>query len=341
MTKAVRNAAVVMPDGRTIGYPIENHLYQLDREVVEKVISDLIKPRSKSPRDASNFEEFLRLNFGETLYDLYFRPYNRKIWKSDLSSIPMKWLDGKFPMPKASEIIMDNIFRADETKFVHSTFFYPHKGGSQFIVDRLSRGLNIFCSSPVRRIYRDSSNEWVVNGRNYDAVVISSNIKNILPYLEGIQLPDGMIGGVERLAAHGTTSVFCEIDANPYSWIYQPSEAHLSHRIICTGNFSSANNGDSRRLTATIEFTDYLSKDEILDNLTRIPFNPTYITHNFELYTYPIQGEDTRELILQIKKTLSSEGIFLVGRFADWEYYNMDTAMAAAIRMAPEVIESL
>ena len=47
---------------------------------------------------------------------------------------------------------------------------------------------------------------------------------------------------VGALEYHGTTAVFCEIDKNPYSWIYQPSPNHKSHRIICTGNFSMLNN---------------------------------------------------------------------------------------------------
>ena len=72
---------------------------------------------------------------------------------------------------------------------------------------------------------------------------------------------------IAALEYHGTTSVFCEIDKNPYSWIYQPSRFHDSHRIICTGNFAESNNADGK-MTATIEFTDEISKEDILSNVS-------------------------------------------------------------------------
>ena len=340
LTKAVRNAAIAMPDGKTVGYPIENHLYQLDREVVRKVLNDLTASREKSPKDAENFEEFLKLNFGPTLYEIYFKPYNRKIWKCDLSSIPMEWLDGKFPMPTPAEIILDNIFRKDEADFVHSSFYYPKKGGSQHIVEAFSQGLNIICNSPADCIELTGGSARV-NGRAYDAVVATGNIRQLLPGISGINIDDALRDGISRLSAHGTTSVFCEIDRNPYSWIYQPSEAHQSHRIICTGNFAASNNGASQRLTATIEFTGYLPKEEIDDNLTRIPFKPQYITHHFEPFTYPIQTAQTRRLISRLRDVLEAGNIYLTGRFAEWEYYNMDTAMGAALRTAQKIRHAL
>ena len=34
---------------------------------------------------------------------------------------------------------------------------------------------------------------------------------------------------------------------------------------------------------------------------------------------------------MSIKKLIKPEGIYLLGRFAEWEYYNMDAAIGAAI----------
>lgn len=71
---------------------------------------------------------------------------------------------------------------------------------------------------------------------------------------------------VESLEYHGTTAVFCEIDKNPYSWIYQPSRQHESHRIICTGNFAESNNSElpKGRITATVESQMQLIKRVLL-----------------------------------------------------------------------------
>ena len=63
----------------------------------------------------SNFAEFLEGNFGTTLYNLYFKPYNEKIWNTDLTKVPLDWLAGKLPMPNVKEIILNNIIKKDES----------------------------------------------------------------------------------------------------------------------------------------------------------------------------------------------------------------------------------
>lgn len=127
---------------------------------------------------------------------------------------------------------------------------------------------------------------------------------------------------------------------NPYSWIYQPSKQHESHRIICTGNFAKSNNGNcvpEGRITATIEFTDEISKEDIIDNLSRISLHPKYLAHKYNPYTYPIQNVHTRDMIKRLKADLFPVGFYFTGRFADWEYYNMDIAMRMAMDLCKKI----
>ena len=84
-------------------------------------------------------------------------------------------------------------------------------------------------------------------------------------------------------------------------------------------------------MTATVEFTDEISKEEILKQLEAIPMNPKYLDHHYNKYTYPIQDKNTRSMIARLKNHLAVEHFYFTGRFADWEYYNMDVAMGAAI----------
>ena len=115
-----------------------------------------------------------------------------------------------------------------------------------------------------------------------------------------------------------------------------PSDIHRSHRIICTGNFAASNNAEGD-FTATIEFTDYITEEEIKENLKKIPFAPRYIAHKYNKYTYPIQFSDTRKLIKDIKEEMEKKQFFMTGRFVDWEYYNMDVAMDAAMKTCENI----
>ncbi|MBR5642778.1 MAG: FAD-dependent oxidoreductase [Salinivirgaceae bacterium] len=342
-TKTDRNSCVFMDKHYTsleydsIPYPIENHVYFFDKDIQKSFYDDLkeidrVKGINAKIADYDSFGNFLRWRFGKTLYDLYFQPYNEKVWRRDLTTVPMSWMDGKLPMPTTQEMRENNENKVEEKSFVHSSFWYEKKDGSQYIADKLAEELNIKYNVIIDRIVYEKG-MWIVCGEKYDRVVFCGNIKEMIKMIDGVDV-DPYKASVEALAYHGTTAVFCEIDKNPYSWIYQPSRRHESHRIICTGNFSQTNNDDSvpeGRITATIEFTDEICKTDILDNLKRIPLNPTYIDHVYNKYTYPIQDTNTRRMIKTLKTLLESYGFFFTGRFADWEYYNMDVAIGSAM----------
>ncbi len=332
-TKATRNAIVYM--GRPIGYPIENHIYQFDAEVQKQIIIDLLQIAENKNREPNNFEEFLRFRFGETLYNVYFKPYNEKVWKRDLSQVPLTWLAGKLPMPSVEEIIFDNFNKANETTMVHSTFYYAKYNGSQFLVDRLAEGLHIKFNAKIEKLEKKEG-KWIVNGEVFDKIIFCGNVKDLPSMVEGEIDILTHKKTIEELEFHGTTSVLCEVERNPFSWIYMPDETHHSHRIICTGNFSETNNGHDA-LTATIEFTDEVDEKSIRENLKKIPYSPKYLAHRYTKYTYPIQNGSTRAVIDSIKEVMKPEGLFLLGRFAEWEYYNMDAAIGAAIDLSKTI----
>ena len=344
-SKADRNSCVFMDKGDSslehidIPYPIENHMYLFDETIQKSFYKDLdeidsVKGVNAKFTDYDSLGNFLRWRFGKTLYNLYFEPYNKKVWRRDLNSVPMSWMEGKLPMPTTQEMRENNANKVEEKAFVHSSFWYEKVNGSQFLADKLAEGLDIKYNTDITSlIYHEG--KWNVNGTSFDKVIFCGNIKDLVKMVDGINVNEYK-DSIEKLEYHGTTAVFCEIDKNPYSWIYQPSRKHESHRIICTGNFSKTNNSEDlpdNRMTATIEFTDAISKEDIIENLSRIPLNPKYIDHKYNKYTYPIQDANTRQLIKNFKSSLKVFGLYFTGRFADWEYYNMDVAMGAAMDM--------
>lgn len=329
--KAERNSVVFMERGEKIPYPIENHMYLFDYETQRCFIKDLLKVEQGKEEQQSNFEEFLKGRFGETLYKIYFQPYNEKVWRRDLSKVPISWLEGKLPMPTVEDMIYNNMNHVEEKEFVHATFWYEKTDGSQYIVNKLAHGLNIIYDTNISIIER-RLDKWDVHGELFDKVIFCGNIKDMIKAVKGIDMKK-YEKDIDALEYHGTTAVFCEIDNNPYSWIYQPSRKHESHRIICTGNFAESNNHNlpEGRISATIEFTDMISVNEIQDNLSRIPLNPIYLDHQYHQYTYPVQESNTRSLLWEVKQHCSDYNLFFTGRFADWEYYNMDAAIGASM----------
>lgn len=328
--KAKRNSVIYLEDGRIVPYPIENNVFLLDDIIQKKIIVDWLNNKDSNYK-ASNFEDFLISRFGRTLYDLYFGPYNKKIWRTDLKDIPLEWLEGKLPMPKVHEMLYHNMNHSDDNTFVHSYFYYEKNGGSQFIADRFAKDIDIHYSSNICHIGIEGDGV-MINDSFFDFVVFCGNIKQLADIFSDI-IPERIHLAIDAFKAHGTTAVLCELEENPYSWIYQPSGRHESHRIICTGNFSPTNNPEGI-CTGTVEFTDEIQLDDIKENLRHMPFSPRYLTHHYSKYSYPIQDKTTRTIVKELKNFLSSKRVFMSGRFADWEYYNMDAAIGAAMRTA-------
>lgn len=337
--KAKRNAKIWFGN-QYLGYPIENYLYQLDKKTVSTIISDILELQSRgyrAPLSYPNFEEFLIGNFGQHLYSIYFKPYNNKIWKTDLSAVALEWLDGKLPMPNYQDMIVSNIVKQEEDTMVHSTFYYPKAGGSQFIVDRLAQGLDITIASPLAKLTTTPSGVTSNLGQ-FDALVYTGDVRKLQQIIESpSESLSSLLSQVQQLHSHGTTNVLCYTDDTDISWLYMPEEQVDSHRIIYTGNFSPANNKPGGRRTCTVEFSGKVSIEDIKRQLASLPGNLQIVDYNYEPNSYVIQGHTTRKLIADLKIELAKSHIYLVGRFAEWEYYNMDKAIEAAMDLTTQL----
>lgn len=326
---AKRHATISLENGQCIDYPIENHIYQFNAATRSNIIRELLEIAINESTPPKTLGDFFKARFGDTLNNLYFTPYNSKIWGRDISDMPINWLEGKLPMPTVEEIFDANIGRVDESRMVHSSFFYAKHGGSQFLADTLAEGLNIQYNKQIKQLTYTTDDKWVVDNQTYDMVFYTGNIKGLPEMVKNLNELLHLKKEIDALEYHGTTSVLCEIDKNAYSWIYMPSLSHGSHRIICTGNFSPYN-APEKELTATIEFSIEMNKAKIEQELAKIPFHPRYLAHHYEPCTYPVQTDSTRATIKKVKNIMEPKGLYLVGRFAEWEYYNMDAAIGAA-----------
>lgn len=333
--KAKRNAKILL-DGKVIGYPIENYLHQLKPEITQQVIRELLNRETAAP---ANFQEFLKSNFGATLYNIYFKPYNQKIWNTDLGEVPLDWLDGKLPMPNVENILMTNIYHEEESDMVHSYFYYAKEGGSQFIIDRIGEGLRTSLGNEVTDIKKDGAH-YKINGEgNFDHVIYCGDVRLFGKILKiDNQSVTNALVEVKNLKSNGTSNYFCETDLTDISWLYLPDQNLKAHRIIYTGNFSESNNRGSSRKTCVVEFSGHHKKAEMEKELGCLPGNLKPLAYNYEPNSYIIHDKDTRAKINRLKSVLQPEGIFLLGRFAEWEYYNMDKCMESAMMISEQLI---
>lgn len=331
---ATRKSKILLPDYSMVDYPIENHIYQLDESVGSSILRELTAINQKSPavHQITSFRDFLLNNFGKTLYEIYFGPYNDKIWQYDLSEMPLEWLEGKLPMPSYSSILENNIYRKQERSMVHSTFYYPVKGGSQFIIDRLSEGIDCKLGIRVNKIERLNS-YWHINGMYQSKEIVYTGDIRRLNRILRLESDSLDLEKLVSLPSHGTSNLLCECDITDLSWLYLSSPHILAHRIIYTGNFSPYNNGPlpNNRITCTVEFSGEVDLPTMLREIKKLPGNLVYLDHNYEPNSYIIHNLEARKKVNSVRESLKLKGIHLIGRFAEWEYYNMDKVIEKAL----------
>ena len=331
---AKRHATIKTKYG-LIEYPIENNLNILPEDIVEKIITEILETSENfKPK---NFKEFLSSRFGSTLCDLYFFPYNEKIWKIDLAEIPLEWLEGKLPMPNKKDIFLSNIKNKKESEMVHSTFYYPKKGGSQFIIDHLLTDQKVISSYEIKSI-EFLENKIVLNQEHkFDKIIFTGNVKELPGIIRSSNNKiKTLLKNVQGLRSNGTTNVFCECGDEISSWQYLPNPKIKSHRIIFTGNFSKANNGIYNN-TCVVEFSGELSSNQIQEEISKMKCNLNIIDFRYTPFSYVIQDNESRKIINELKSILSLNNMYLHGRFAEWEYKNMDTCILDSINLIKQI----
>ncbi len=341
--KADRNAVIFL-NNNFINYPIELNLNQLEDKTASKIVKELIhlsKTKvNKGIKKCDTFYEFLTNNFGETLCKNYFYEYNEKIWNKNLKLIPIEWLEEKLPMIDPEEILVKNITYSKVDNMVHSKFYYPKNNGSQFIVNRLSEGHEINHEEINEINYFKGKIKINNSDKLFDNVIYTGDVRILSKVLNSEIIKDlkikNLLEEISLLDSNSTTTVLCECDKNPYSWVYIPNKKIKPHRIIMTGNFSPNNNDanfSKNKVSCTVEFSGKVTREDIIFELKKLPFNLKLIAYNYCNNSYIIQDKDTRLLIKNLKLKLSEKNIFLCGRFAEWEYFNLDAAIESAMEL--------
>ncbi|MDR0607209.1 MAG: hypothetical protein LBG52_02395 [Candidatus Peribacteria bacterium] len=87
-----KRKAYVYHKGKYLPFPFQLHLAFLDPE--EKILCyrDFMKAQQRNSKQyPQNLDQLLKTSFGETLYQNFLKPYNKKIWKTDLTQISTNW----------------------------------------------------------------------------------------------------------------------------------------------------------------------------------------------------------------------------------------------------------
>jgi len=330
----IERIASIKFKGENISYPIEfaiKEIFEFDSSLAMKIVKDFLNVNDDNVYD--NLDDWFRKKFGNTLSEEYFIPYNTKIWNKNPRDMNPIWVEGKLPIPN-KESFFSGLFNREKDKMPHSSFYYPKSNNQNSFIDNLSSGINIKFNTKVNSIFIDSNKKYIINNQFEYDILISTLPLNILPSLLS-NCPERILQSASRLEYNKVTTVLWESLQTENTWTYLPDPSIIFHRYIHIGNFLRP----KRNFTIT-EAIGNRSYNEMIENGKKDPFLIKPLDYHVSNHAYVVYNEGFKKYKENIMDYLAENEIYTLGRFGEWEYYNMDVCIKSALNLSKNIIKS-
>ncbi len=339
--------------GRYVKYPFENGLAGLPKQDIFECLYHYIV--NDFPRPRISFKEWIYHTFGKGIAEKYLIPYNEKIWNYPSDRMSFHWVDGRVPKPPMEDVIKSAIGIETEGYTHQLHFYYPKEGGIQSLIRGLEQripGERIARNFAVDRVEK-INDKWLVGGaagiREFDRLICTIPIFHLVRCLDTI--PGQVAQAVAGLRYNSLLAVMVGLDSDrlpDYTAVYSPDRTFLPNRIAFPGNFSSRNvPAGKSSLVAEItanrgdgvwEDSDEELADHVISGLAEMNLiDPAHVCFTKVMrspYAYVVYDLDYLSNISAVRRYADELGITLCGRFAEFEYLNMDGCVERGLSLA-------
>jgi protoporphyrinogen oxidase len=338
--------------GHWVTYPFENGLADLPKEHAFECLKGYVEAsfaRRNGAAEPEDFHAWCAWRFGEGISRHFMWPYNEKIWNVDLRRMGTAWVRGRVPDAPIDDVLRSAI-GIRTTGYGHQArFWYPRTGGFQTIVDKIRAALQttrVRLATPCRTLEKTAAG-WKVDGEAYDRVVSTIPLHELAQVLGGI--PPAVREAFEGLRYTSLLTVFLALrhDRVPkLSWVYFPhAENGPQNRITFLSNYSPGNAPPgTSSVMAEVTYLGELPGTresvtrDVIAGLDRcgilkpedVSFTKTYDNR----YAYILYERGMEEKLEAVRGWLARIGLPVVGRFGNYNYYNSDRCVRAAMDLA-------
>jgi protoporphyrinogen oxidase len=341
--------------GRLVKYPFENGLSQLPKDDLYFCLSEFIRTligaeKGQLPPVVS-FADWIENTFGKGIADCYLLPYNRKIWNFPPEKMSAHWVEGRVPRPPVEDIIRSAIGIETEGYTHQAVFSYPVQGGIEALVTAIADPVKdlVTCDFRVTKIRRNGASWEIGDGTKTiraDRIISTIPIQNLMAALEDV--PETVQSAVDSLRYNSVCSVFIGVhgEVPDISWLYVPDpEIGLENRVSFPSNYSlNVAPAGCSSILAEITYNEGdrvagMTDDEIITHVTGSlarmgllkPEDVVYTGLARHQFAYVVYDLGYLGNIRIVRDYCATTGIDLVGRFAQFEYLNMDGCIRSVI----------
>jgi protoporphyrinogen oxidase len=327
--RTVERVAKIRFKDRDIDFPFQTHIHQLPMDdFLECLVALFFRPKDEAP--PHSFGEMLYRRLGAGITDKFLRPYNEKLYATNLDTLDVDAMGRFFPHADIADIVGNMRPGAAKKHGYNATFTYPAGGAIQYI-HALMRDLpagTVACGEPVTKI--DLAAKVATTPKRqvrYNRIVSSAPLRTL-----------AKICGVEHDASVFTSNQvlvfnlgFDTKGPSGIHWMYFPDPAISFYRV---GWYDNILDGDRMSLYVEIGAPDGASidvpglRERVLADLRKehiITDHQLVSEHHVALD--PAYVHITRASLAEtgrLRNLLADQGVHSVGRYGGWTYCSIE-----------------
>lgn len=340
--------------GYWLKHPAQNNLFPLSQSEKNLIINDFKLSKEIKIEELKNYEEWLRMQFGDYFAENFPLIYTKKYWTLEAKDLETKWVGDRMYKSTLKEIENGCTNENTPNTYYAKEMRYPEKGGYKSFLQPMLNGLSIKTNAKVisidlqkKQIVLDSSETF-----QYQNLISSLPLPEICKLIKYV--PSNILTASEKL--NFTSGYLISLGFNKPEianklWFYIYDDDIMPSRVYSPSLKSQDNapNGCSS-IQAELYFNKgqklNISDEELLDQ-TISKFIEMGLFKEEDIIVKDIRIEkyanvvfdhfiyENRKIVLDF---LEDNKIITVGRFGEWDYFWSDQSLLSGKNGALKII---
>lgn len=331
-----------------IKHPAQNNLYPLSQKEKEEILESFQNRKNISIENIKNYEEWLRVQYGDYFAENFPMKYTRKYWGVEAKELETNWVGQRMYKPTIEEIKEGMKTSETPVTYYAKEMRYPTKGGFKSYLNYLVQELDVKFNHKVIEI--DTFNKIIKfeNGiiEKYDRLISSIPLSEMKYIIK--DLPKDIEKNIDLL--RWTSGYIVSIGLKtenipPYLWFYIYDEDIPFARVYSPSHKSKDNcplGCSSLQLEIYFESNNKpnISKEELLRKSIEKLIEMKVIKEEdivvkdirFEKYANVIFDFNIYGARKKVREYLENIGIETIGRFGEWDYFWSDQSLMNGLK---------
>lgn len=337
--RTVTKLSFIRYAGRDIDFPFQKNIHQLPQDELVECLVDLYFARPDA--QPASFLAMLYGRLGKAITEKFLRPYNEKLYATDLDALDVDAMGRFFPHADVADII-GNMRPGQKDGGYNATFTYPRGGAMQYIHALLRDIPPVACNERVVAIDLAAKTARTTRREVKYRHLVSSAPLPALARMCGIPFDDGAFTSNKVLVFN---LGFDGKGRSDVHWMYFPDRARVFYRVGWYDNIFAADrmslyveiglaHGDSADVAAArARVLADLRAEGIVTTQQLVAEHSVILDPAYCHITKRSLAETTR-----IIELLRGHGVYSVGRYGRWTYCSIEDNMLETRQLASELM---